>query len=61
MSLIETLGQSFDGNTIGTVIILAMLATCIVGCAIVVYDTGRETIEDLRYLLSQRKKKKTKK
>ena len=60
MDLIEALGQSFDGNTIGTVIILAMLVTCIVGCAIVVYDTGRETIEDLRYLMKKRKNKKTK-
>lgn len=61
MRLIEVLGQSFDGNHIGTVVILAMLVTCVVGCAIVVYDTTRETIGDIRYLIKQRKNKKTKK
>lgn len=61
MKLIEVLGQSFDGNHVGTVVILAMLATCIVGCVIVVYDTTRETIDDIRYLIKQRKNKKTKK
>lgn len=61
MKLIGVLGQSFDGNHIGTVVILAMLVTCVVACVIVVYDTTRETIGDIRYLIKQRKNKKTKK
>lgn len=47
-----------DTNLIGTAIIITMLLACIVGCAMVVYDTGRDTINSVRELLKSRKTKK---
>lgn len=60
MSLSEIFTISVNTNAIGTVIIVALLATCIVGCALVVIDTGRDTIRSVRSLLKERKNKKTK-
>lgn len=53
----EAIKIMFDTNVIGTMIIVTMLVVCIVGCALVVYDTGRDTIREVRSLLKNRKTK----
>ena len=60
MSLSEMFTASVNTNAIGTVIIVALLATCVVGCTLVVIDTMGDTIRSVRSLLKERKNKKTK-
>lgn len=60
MSLSEMFTMSVNTNAIGTVIMVALLATCIVGCTLVVIDTVRDTIQSVRGMLKERKNKKTK-
>jgi hypothetical protein len=46
------------GGGVGAVVILSALTTCIVVCAIVVYDTTVDTIRTLRTVIKNRKTKK---
>ena len=50
----EALSELNGISRVGVVVLLACLATCVVGCAVVVYDTARDTYEMIR------KNKKTK-
>ena len=58
MENLEVVSNMFDTNIIGSVIIVTMLVVCIVGCSLVVYDTGRDTIKSVRELIQERKTKK---
>jgi len=61
MENLKVVSNMFDTNIIGSVIIVTMLVVCIIGCALVVYDTGRDTIKSVRELIQDRKNKKIKK
>lgn len=50
----EALNELNGMSKVGAVFILAALTTCVIGCAVVVYDTARDTYEMIR------KNKKTK-
>lgn len=53
------MNELFDtmGGGIGAVVILACLTSCIVACVLVVIDTGRDTIREVRSLLKNKKTK----
>lgn len=54
------MGELFDtmGGGVGAVVILSALASCIIACALVVIDTGCDTIREVRSLLKNKKTKK---
>lgn len=53
----EALSELNGIGKVGAVFILAALATCVIGCAVVVYDTVQDTYRTIQEL---RKNKKTK-
>lgn len=53
----ESLNELNGMSKVGAVFILAALTTCVIGCAVVVYDTAQDTYRTIQKL---RKNKKTK-
>lgn len=53
------MNELFDtmGGGIGAVVIFSALVSCIIACALVVIDTGRDTIREVRSLLKNKKTK----
>ena len=45
------------GGGIGAVVILSALVSCIIACALVVIDTGCDTIKSVRDMLKNKKLK----
>lgn len=53
----EALNELNGMSKVGAVFILAALTTCVIGCAVVIIDTARDTYRTIQEL---RKNKKTK-
>ena len=45
------------GGGVGAVVILSALVFCIIACTLVVIDTGRDTVREVRSLLKNKKTK----
>lgn len=58
MDILENIERLIGTNLIGGIIIGAMLAACLVGCSVLLYDTVLDTRNTLRDLLKNKKIKK---